>query len=117
MSKKQLNDYFKNHIIDLYDRNYKVSKIAEIYQVTNKTIYNMITKYKNMHTIERKIGSGKKQDDNMFNLIKIIVDDNNTLSLVQISAYLLQNYNIKCSKSTVHEYLIKNDYVNKKNNK
>lgn len=41
-----------------------------------------------------------------------MTNDNN-LSLRQISAILLTKHNCKCSKTTIHEYLIKKDYINK----
>ena len=52
-------------------------------------------------------------DSNLLDMIKEIINKNNTLSLVQISFLLHQNYNIICPKSTVHQYLIKNGFVNK----
>jgi transposase len=114
MKKKQLDESLKNHVIDLYIRKYKISTIAEIYQICEKTVYNIISKYNNTQSVTRKIGSGKKLDDNIWNIIKTIIEKDNNLVLSEISAILSEKHNIKCSKSTVHEYLIKNNYVSKK---
>lgn len=54
MSKKQLDTSLKKHVINLYDRNYDIGDIADIYQVTNKTIYNIVKNYKNTQTVQRK---------------------------------------------------------------
>ena len=36
MNKSHLDVSLKKHVINLYERNYRVSDIAEIYQVTKK---------------------------------------------------------------------------------
>lgn len=69
MPTKHLDDSHKSHIINLYNRNYKVSAIADIYQTTNKTIYNIIDKHECTQTIKRKEGSGKTLNENLWNLI------------------------------------------------
>jgi transposase len=69
MNKKQLDESLKNHVINPYKRNYKICDIAKIYQVTNKTIYNIIDKYNTTQTVQRKKGSGGKQDEYIFNIL------------------------------------------------
>jgi transposase len=113
-TKKQLNDSLKNHVIKLYERGYSKTFIAELYQVSRKTIYNIIAKYENKNTIKREKGSGRKLDNTIFEKIKKILDQNHNLSLIQISAALQMEYNIKCPKTTVHRLLIQNNYINKK---
>ena len=113
MNKKQLDESLKNHVINPYKRNYKICDIAKIYQVTNKTIYNIINKYNTTQSVQRKKGSGSKQDENIFNMIKEIINNDQNLALSDISSILLIEHNIKCSKSTGHLYLTKNDFVNK----
>lgn len=112
-NKKQLDLSLKNHVINLYNRNYKVNDIAEIYQVTNKTIYNIINKYTTTQSIKRKTGSGRKMNDNIIDYIKEVVSLDHNLSLSDISFILMEKYEIKCPKSTVYDYLIKNDFINK----
>lgn len=112
--KKQLNNTLKEHVINLYKRNYKLTNIANIYEVSRPTIYNIIKKYNKTGTIERKKGSGKEKNNDTEEKILNIAKENNNLSLIQISAILFEKYDIKCSKTTVYEYLIKNDYVNKR---
>lgn len=46
MSKKHLDNSLKEHIISLYNRNYKVHNIADIYEVSDKPVYNIINNYK-----------------------------------------------------------------------
>lgn len=113
MVKNQLDDSLKNHIVALYNRNYEICTIAELYQVTRQTIYNIIRNYKKNETVKRKYGSGRKIDNEIWLLIKKIVDENQNLSLSNISALLLKNNNISCSKSKIHRYLTNNNYVNK----
>lgn len=112
-SMKQLDLSLKKHVINLYERDYKVSNIAEIYQVTNKTIYNIINNYNQTGTVERKEGSGRKMNKDIITIIKDIINDDHNLSLSDISLILSEKYNIKCPKSTVYDYLVKNDFVNK----
>jgi transposase len=113
MNKKQLDVSLKNHVINLHKRKYKICDIAEIYQVTNKTIYNIINKYNCTQTVRRKKGSGRKMDEHILNTIKNIVYNDHNLSLSDISSILLNKHNIKCSKSTIHLYLTKNNFVNR----
>ncbi len=114
MGKKHLDDILKNHIINLHQRNYKICDIAEIYQVTIKTIYNIINKYNKTNSFERKLGSGAKMNNDILLAIKEIVNNDNNVSLSDISSLLLNQYDIECSKSSVHQYLKKNKYVNKR---
>ena len=58
MLTKHLSYDFKMHVIDLRNRNYKIEDIAEIYKVTDRTIYNILSQYKNTNDIERKKGTG-----------------------------------------------------------
>lgn len=117
MSKPQLCCSIKNHIVRLYERKYTAEQIAEIHEISKKTVYNVINRYNETKSTERKTGSGKKIDENLWLLIKNILDDANeasqSLSLSEVSLFLLTNYNIKCSKSTIYDYLVKYDYVNK----
>lgn len=92
MSKKHLDSSLKKHIINMYERDYEINNIAEIYQVTDRTIYNIINKYKNDDNLERKKGSGKKLNQYKWHLIKNIVDDNHNLSLSQISTLLMKKF-------------------------
>jgi transposase len=112
-SKKQLDVSLKNHVISLYERDYKVSDIAEIYQVTNKTIYNVINNHNKNGSVQRKKGAGRKMDENILKLIIDIVNNDHNVSLSDISSILLNDHDIKYPKSTVYDYLIKNDFVNK----
>jgi len=112
-SKKQLDVSLKNHIINLYERDYKVPDIADIHQVSNKTIYNIINNYNQTGSIQRREGSGRKLDQNTLTRIKDIVNNDHNLSLSDISLFLLEKHGIKCSKTTVYEYLVKNNFVNK----
>src|ERR1700722_10606010 len=107
---KHLDIKFKEHIINLYDRNYKVYDIANIYQITPKTVYNIINRSKT-NTLERKKGSGGNFDENVWNKIKSIIDHDKNLSLSQISNKLDEEHDIKCSKSAVRRHLIKNNYI------
>lgn len=36
MIKKQLDNSIKNHIINLYDRDYKITEIVKIYKITER---------------------------------------------------------------------------------
>lgn len=114
MNKKQLYNSLKEHIINLYNRDYKISTIANIYGVSRQTIYNIVNNYKKNKTIERKKGSGRKKDENTKEKIIDIIKKDKNLSINQISAILFKKYKIKKSKTSVYEYLIDNDYVNKK---
>lgn len=110
---KHLDIKFKEHIISLYHRNYKIFDIADIYQITERTVYNIINRYES-NILERKKGTGNKFNNKTWNKIKNIVDKHNNLNLTQISNILDEKYNIKCSRSSVHRYLINYNYVFKK---
>jgi transposase len=110
---KQLNSFSRDHIINLHKRNYSAEQIADIYEITKKTVYNIINKYEQTKSVERTVGSGRKSNDAVWFLIKNIVDDDRKSSLKNISNILSNDYQIECPKSTVHYYLMKNDYINK----
>jgi len=111
--KRQLTTEEKDRIINLYTRKYTVDSIADIYQVAESTIYRLIKKYKKTNSTERTKGSGVKSDQNKTDKIIKIVNMDNNLSTNDISKLLLEEYNIECSKSTVHRHLKNNNYINR----
>jgi len=87
-TKKQLDDSLKEHLISLYDRNYKVFDITKMYNITRKTVYNIVNRNKSAQTIKRKNRLGRKRNSDTWQNIKQIVDESPNLSLTQISAIL-----------------------------
>lgn len=114
MSNKHLNYNLKMHIVNLRNRNYKISDIAKIYNVTDRTIHNIILQYKNTKDVKRKKGTGKIFDNKRLELIKDIVKKNHNLSCKEISVMLLNEHQIKCSKWSVRRYLQKLGFSFKK---
>jgi transposase len=84
MVKKQLSSDIKLHIVKLYDRKFSVDDIANIYETSKRTIYNILEKHKNYGTVERKDGSGKTQQFNIDKYITNLIKSNNTITISQI---------------------------------
>jgi transposase len=111
--KKQISEEAKNHIINLHIRKYTINSISDIYQVSKRTIQRIIKRHKTTNNVERIKGSGRKANQFKMNLTKKIIENDNNLSVNDVSRILLDQHNIKYSKSAVYKCLKKSNFVNK----
>lgn len=72
----------------MYERYFKICDIANIYQVTDKTIYNIINTYKENSLVNRKICSGEKMDENIINALTNIIKDNQDWKINSIDKHI-----------------------------
>lgn len=112
--KKHLDDKLKLHIIDLKKRKYTTKDISEIYQVSERTVNNIIEKYNKNGNIKRKTGTGKSKKYNIDDIVSGLLTNNNNLTLNQIVSILEINHNIKCSRTAVYYRLKYMNYESKK---
>jgi transposase len=107
-----LSEESKLHIINLKERKYTYSQIADIYQINVKTVNRIIKKYNTENSISRQIGTGRINKYDIDDIIKILFKNNHHLTLNQASSILKMNYNIKCSKTTIYYRLHNLGYLN-----
>jgi transposase len=102
MGRKHINDIIKLNIIDLKERGYKRTEIADIHNINVKTVTRIIKKFKKEYTVERKSGTGKTKKYNIDKIVFELLTSDPSLTINQIVAILNNIHEINCSRITVY---------------
>ena len=110
----QLNDKQRYEIQILYELKYEIVEIAKKMQINRKTVYRWLNRYSKTDNMKRHEGSGRKPND-IDDKDLIIIDEikkNNNTTIREIKN-VFDDKNIKISIGTIHNKLVKNDFVYK----
>jgi len=110
---KQLTEKERLHIIGLTKKNYTIIVIADIYDISTRTVERIINKFNNDNNLNRKKGSGRLVTYNIDSILINLLEVDRYLTLTQLESILKNRYDINCSRSNIHKIIIKLDYLKK----